>query len=88
MPWCVAEEASQYLWKWYRLKRNPRRLAQLRASGDGPKYYRDGLVVRYREADLDEWAEQQLGEPLVSTAQESEHKHLFTKRNNSIDKVA
>jgi hypothetical protein len=68
--WRTPEEASDYLWAKYRVKRNARRLAQLRATGEGPKYFRDGNVVRYREDHLDEFAEGSLGKPSVSTAEE------------------
>src|SRR5690349_21772926 len=71
MRWRTPEETSDHLWEKYRIKRNTRRLAQLRADGEGPQYFRDGNVVRYREDLLDAWAEQQLGEPLSSTSEES-----------------
>jgi hypothetical protein len=77
MPtWLTPEESSDYLWKNYRLKRNARRLGQLRAAGEGPKYFRDGNVVRYREDLLDQWAEHQLGEPVTSTSEESARRLL------------
>jgi hypothetical protein len=68
--WRTPEEASEYLWERFRVKRNARRLAQLRATGEGPKFYRDGNVVRYRTDHLDEWAGNSLGEPASSTAEE------------------
>jgi len=71
MRWLTPEESSDHLWDKYRVKRNTRRLAQLRAAGEGPQYFRDGNVVRYRDDLLDAWAEQQLGEPLSSTSEES-----------------
>ena len=77
MPtWMTPEETSEHLWKRHRIKRNARRLGQLRARGTGPKYYRDGNVVRYRDDLTDEWAEQQLGEPLTSTSEESARRLL------------
>jgi hypothetical protein len=78
MRWRTPEEASDHLWQKYRIKRNARRLAQLRADGEGPHYFRDGNVVRYREDLLDAWAEQQLGEPLGSTSEESARRLLTT----------
>jgi hypothetical protein len=72
--WRTPEEASDYLWQKFRVKRNARRLAQLRASGGGPRFFRDGNVVRYREDHLDEWAETSLGEPARSTSEESARK--------------
>jgi hypothetical protein len=65
------EESGRYLWDTFRMKRNSRRLAQLRAAGTGPKYFRDGNVVRYREDHLREWAENSLGQAFVSTSEES-----------------
>jgi hypothetical protein len=68
--WCLDGEASRLLWDEYRIKRNPRRLGQLRATGKGPLYHRDGQVVRYRKSDLRSWAEAQLGEGIRSTSEE------------------
>jgi hypothetical protein len=66
------KEASRYLWERYRIRRSPRRLGQLRAmSSRGPQYHRDGNAVRYRRDALDDWALKQLGEPAVSTSEET-----------------
>ena len=35
---------------------SPRTLDGYRVSGDGPAFHRFGNRVRYRRADLDEWA--------------------------------
>ena len=69
----TCEEASQYLWSRWRLRRSDRRLAQLRSLpvGTGPVYLRDGCCVRYRQASLDQWAMKQLGEEHGSTSDES-----------------
>lgn len=67
----TSEEASNYLWERHRIRRSPRRLGQLRATGDGPPYQRDGLVVIYRPNLLDDWVKEHLGDPVRSTAQET-----------------
>jgi hypothetical protein len=73
----TAEETSQYLWDHYRIQRSERRLGQLRAqSGLGPPFHRDGNAVRYRRGALDEWAIKQLGEPAMSTAQETARRQV------------
>jgi hypothetical protein len=72
--WRTPEETSDYLWQTYRIKRNARRLAQLRASGEGPPFFRDGHVVRYRSDLTDEWALTHLGEALSSTSEENARK--------------
>jgi hypothetical protein len=73
-------EASDYLWNRHRIRRSVRRLAQLRATGEGPPYRRDGLVaVLYPPDLLDAWAEQQLGQPVRSTAEESARRTERTK---------
>jgi hypothetical protein len=69
--WLTAEELSQFLWSEFRIKRNTRRLGQLRATGGGPGFHRDGLVVRYRKSRARVWAEDQLGEEITSTSEES-----------------
>jgi hypothetical protein len=73
----TAEETSQYLWDQYRIQRSERRLGQLRAlSGLGPPFHRDGNAVRYHRGALDEWAIKQLGEPAISTAQETARRQV------------
>jgi hypothetical protein len=72
MSWLTPEEASKYLWEKFRLKRNERRLGQLRYAGTGPLFHRNGLAVRYHQNDLDAWGLKQLGQPIASTSQESE----------------
>jgi hypothetical protein len=77
--WLTGDEASRFLWDEYRIKRNSRRLGQLRASGKGPRYHRDGLVVRYRKSSLRAYAEDQLGDEVTSTSEESARR-LITAR--------
>jgi hypothetical protein len=63
-------QASDYLRQTWNLPRGPRRLAELRNEGCGPKYHRAGNEVRYTPAHLDEYARAALGKPLSSTAEE------------------
>ncbi len=42
------DQASEFLKRVFNIDRGPRRLAQLRAEGTGPQYFRDGNVVRYQ----------------------------------------
>lgn len=70
-------EASTYLWGAHRIKRSPARLKQLRNQGGGPSYRRDGAIfIIYTKEALDAFAEQQLGEEIRSTAEESARKLL------------
>lgn len=45
----TTQEAAEYL------KLSPRTLEGFRNRGGGPKFYRRGRLVRYRQADLDAW---------------------------------
>jgi hypothetical protein len=63
-------QASDYLRRTWNLSRGPRRLAELRNEGGGPKYHRAGNEVRYTIAALDAFARAALGAPLASTAEE------------------
>jgi hypothetical protein len=65
------EEAATYLWDRHRIRRSPRRLQELRMTGEGPPYHRDGTVVRYTAPGLDEYAQRRYGEPVRSTAEEA-----------------
>jgi hypothetical protein len=65
------DQASAFLWRTFRLSRGRRRLAQLRAEGTGPKYFRDGNVVRYQPRHLREYGEKCLAGPVSSTSEES-----------------
>jgi hypothetical protein len=76
MRWLIPEEASDHLWKNHRLKRNKRRLAQLRAKGTGPQYHRDGNAVLYGDEDLDKYAEKHRAGPFTSTSEESARRQL------------
>jgi hypothetical protein len=75
-PPFVPEELSEHLWNRWRLRRSPRRLAQLRATGEGPPFMQDGCVVRYARGTSDDWAKEQLGEPCRSTAEETARRLL------------
>jgi hypothetical protein len=64
-------ESSVYLWERYRIRRGERRLAQLRATGEGPAYHRVGVVVRHTPQQLDAWAQALVGTPVSSTNEET-----------------
>ena len=49
-------------------------LNKLRLTGSGPRYYKLGRAVRYRIADLDEWAEQR------RTTSTSDWEHCLPQR--------
>ncbi len=70
-PPLPADELCAYLWTKYRVKRSPRRLAQLRIEGGGPPFVRDGCVVRYPLRLADAWVAELYGEPVRSTTEES-----------------
>jgi hypothetical protein len=65
------DEFAAWLWKYFRIQRSPRRLAQLRMSGHGPPFVRDGCVVRYPLRLAAIWAVELLGEPVSSTSEEN-----------------
>jgi hypothetical protein len=66
------EETTSYLDNRYKLKRGKRRLAEMRASGEGPPFFRaGGNQVLYRRDLVDKWAVKLLGEPLRSTSEEA-----------------
>jgi hypothetical protein len=67
-------ESSVYLWERYRIRRGERRLAQLRATGEGPEYHRVGVVVRHTPQQLDAWAQALAGTPVSSTVDEAERR--------------
>jgi hypothetical protein len=67
----TTDEVPGYLEREYRVKRGKRRLAELRASGEGPPYLRDGSRVIYRRRDVDAWALRLLGKPMTSTSEEA-----------------
>jgi hypothetical protein len=85
--WRTPPEASLYLWDKFRVKRNPRRLAQLRASGEGPKFHRDGCVVRYHSDNLDAYGELVLGEPATSTSEENARRALVSAEPHEAEAV-
>jgi hypothetical protein len=66
------DELTAYLKEKYRIDRGRRRLAEMRATGEGPPYFRaGGCQVLYRRDLADAWALNLLGEPLRSTAEET-----------------
>jgi hypothetical protein len=71
-------QASQWLQRRFNIRRGVRRLAELRAEGTGPEYFRDGNAVRYQPRHLKVYALRCLGTAYVSTAQEAED---FRRRN-------
>jgi hypothetical protein len=69
-------ESSVYLWERYRIRRGERRLAQLRATGEGPEYHRVGVVVRHTIQQLDAWAQELVGDPVSSTNEEAARRNM------------
>ena len=58
--WLKQSEAADYL------EITPSDLTRLRESGKGPVLYKKGVLVRYKQEDLDEWVEHEfssLGAP-------------------------
>jgi hypothetical protein len=80
----TAEELSVFLWDNYRVQRSPRRLAQLRTTGGGPPYVRDGIVARYPQDLAIAWVERLLGAPVRSTAEESARRQLGQRATTDV----
>jgi hypothetical protein len=78
------DETSELLWDRYRMKRNGRRLAQLRGTGQGPRFYRDGLMARYAEVDVVAWAEAQLGGGATSTSEEAARREQDAEEDTTL----
>jgi hypothetical protein len=74
------QQASDHLRNKWNLSRGPRRLAELRVEGTGPRYFRAGNEVRYKSIHLDEYAIKTLGEPLSSTSEEAIRRLRATAR--------
>lgn len=56
--------ASEYLREVYGIRLNPRTLAKMAVSGQGPAFYKDGpFVLHDRTEHLDVYAVQRLGPP-------------------------
>jgi hypothetical protein len=73
--WLTTEQASDRLNKKHNIQVGPRRLAQLRYEGGGPRFHRLGAKeVRYNIDEIDAWAKQRLGTPISSTSEETEHR--------------
>jgi hypothetical protein len=79
-----SEQTSERIFRVHGMHRGPRQLAQMRYSGTGPKYYRDGKRVIYDEDDVDEWAVQRRGTAAVSTSEEAERRSLRKTRLSDI----
>ena len=62
-------EASQYLLNIWGISRTVKTLAKLAVTGAGPRFQKDGRIPLYMEEWLDEWARDQLGPPVSSTAE-------------------
>ncbi len=62
-------EASQYLLDKWGISRTVNTLAKLAVTGAGPQFQKDGRIPLYMEEWLDEWARDQLGPPVSSTAE-------------------
>lgn len=69
-PFFTPQEMSDFLWSEYRIQRSPGRLAKLRTYGGGPPFVRDGIQVRYPPPLARQWAQDVLGKPVRSTAEE------------------
>jgi hypothetical protein len=86
-------ELSEHLWDRWRIQRSARRLGQLRLTGGGPPFQRDGNVVIYPRKLADQWAVEMLGAPVTSTSEEAARRIAAGKdrvrpHNNFRDKIA
>jgi hypothetical protein len=79
------KEASEHLWRRWKLQRAERRLQQLRGqrAGAGPPFRRDGNTVRYELRSLDSWAVKQLGPEHASTSAEEAFHQQRSQRTHS-----
>jgi hypothetical protein len=72
MKLLVTDDASDYLFERYGIRRAPAYLAKLRSVGGGPKFRRIGARgIAYEPAALDEWAASIVSEALASTSQQA-----------------
>ena len=62
-------DASRYLRDTWGMSRTPKTLAKLAVIGGGPAFRKDGRFPLYESDALDEWAREQLSEPVRSTAE-------------------
>jgi len=62
------DEASNYLFETYGIKRTRATLAKMAVTGGGPSYRKAGRTVLYEVEDLDVWAESLLTPAASSTA--------------------
>ena len=63
------KEASTYLLETWGISRTPKTLAKLAVIGGGPPMEYDGRIPLYTDEGMDVWAEAQLSEPVISTAE-------------------
>jgi hypothetical protein len=62
------KSAAQYLREHWGLPRTANTLAKLAVIGGGPIFRKAGRIPPYAPADLDQYAEDQLGKPMRSTS--------------------
>jgi hypothetical protein len=62
------KSAAQYLREHWGLPRTANTLAKLAVIGGGPIFRKAGRIPLYAPADLDQYAEDQLGKPMRSTS--------------------
>ncbi len=72
MTYLRRDRAAAYLQERYGIG-SVDRLAKLAVYGGGPKFRKLGRYPVYTEADLDEWAESRLSQPVASTAELQHH---------------
>jgi hypothetical protein len=76
------DEASDYLFETYGIRRTRATLAKLAVTGGGPRFRKAGHAVLYEIEDLDAWANDLLTPPATTTA---EHGVLARRSNLSVD---
>ncbi|MCA3456208.1 MAG: hypothetical protein IOD03_07530 [Methylocystis sp.] len=62
-------EASDYLARRWGISRVPGTLAKLATTGGGPRFQKLGKWPLYSPAELDRWAQSQLGPAVASTSE-------------------
>src|SRR5262245_29524646 len=66
------KEASEYLWRRWRLSYAPGSLARLGTAGRGPAYHMRGRFAYYAQPDLDAWAQTKITAPRRKTRGQTE----------------
>jgi hypothetical protein len=61
--------AAEYVQKTWGLPCSPKTLAKYAVIGGGPIFQKAGRVPLYRPTNLDDWAENKIGEPVRSTSE-------------------